>query len=324
MVVIISIFLTIFALVWGVYWLFGEREDQRTRERLARQLGGGERSAGFGGPARSPLLIEEARLSDVKLFDTLLSRVTAVSTRLQPFLESADVEITVGRFLLNSLLLGAGTCVVLQWRFGLLTVSAIGALVVALVPTLLVYRKRVARLRRFEEQFPEAIDLLARAMRAGHGLTGALAMVADELEAPVGKEFRLLYDWQNFGMSLPVALQRFADRSPVLDARFFATSVLVQRESGGNLAELLDDLSRVIRERFRVKRQIQVLSAHGRMTGMVLSGMPIALAAYFFITRPEYLSELLTNPMGQKMLIGAAMMQILGTYLISRIVDIEY
>ena len=148
--------------------------------------------------------------------------------------------------------------------------------------------------------------------------------VADELEAPVGKEFRLLYDWQNFGMSLPVALQRFADRSPVLDARFFATSVLVQRESGGNLAELLDDLSRVIRERFRVKRQIQVLSAHGRMTGMVLSGMPIALAAYFFITRPEYLSELLTNPMGQKMLIGAAMMQILGTYLISRIVDIEY
>ena len=143
-------------------------------------------------------------------------------------------------------------------------------------------------------------------------------------EAPVGKEFRLLYDWQNFGMSLPVALQRFADRSPVLDARFFATSVLVQRESGGNLAELLDNLSRVIRERFRVKRQIQVLSAHGRMTGMVLSGMPIALAAYFFITRPEYLSELLTNPMGQKMLIGAAMMQILGTYLISRIVDIEY
>ena len=129
MVVIIGIFLTIFALVWGVYWLFGEREDSRTRERLARQLGGVEQLARVGGRSRSPLLIEEARLSDVKLFDTLLSRVTAVSTRLQPFLESADVEITVGRFLLNSLLLGAGTCVVLQWRFGLLTVSAIGALV---------------------------------------------------------------------------------------------------------------------------------------------------------------------------------------------------
>ncbi len=131
--------------------------------------------------------------------------------------------------------------------------------------------KRTKRLQTFEEQFPEAIDLIARALRAGHALTTGLGMVADEIPAPVGEEFRRLYDEQNFGMSLPEAMRAMARRVPVLDARFFVTAVLTQREAGGNLSEVLDNLASVMRERFKMKRQVRVASAHGRMSAWILS-----------------------------------------------------
>ena len=133
--------------------------------------------------------------------------------------------------------------------------------VMMFVPIFVLRYRRDRRVLKFEEQFPEAIDLIARALRAGHAFTTGLSMVADEVDPPVGQEFRLLYERQNFGMPLPEALREFAQRIPVLDAKFFATAVLTQRESGGNLAEVLDNLSSVIRERFRVKRQVRVISA---------------------------------------------------------------
>jgi tight adherence protein B len=149
-------------------------------------------------------------------------------------------------------------------------------------------------------------------------------MVADELGAPAGREFRLLYDWQNYGMSLPEALHRFGDRVALLDARFFVTSVLTQREVGGNLSEVLDNLSTMMRERFRVKRQIRVISAHGRMSGTVLGSIPPLLALYFTIVRPEDMRALITDPLGVRMLIGAVALQLLGVLIIRRLVDIEY
>ena len=157
----------------------------------------------------------------------------------------------------------------------------------AFVPFLVVRFKATKRMRKFEEQFPEAIDLIARALRAGHAFTTGLALVAEEAPQPVAGEFRLLYDQQNFGMPLPDALKAFAERIPLLDARFFVTAVLTQRESGGNLAEILGNLANVIRERFKVKRQVRVISAHGRITGWVLSGLPPSLAAAFMIIVAE-------------------------------------
>ena len=147
--------------------------------------------------------------------------------------------------------------------------------------------------QKFEEQFPEAIDLVARALRAGHALPTGLGMVADELQAPVGTEFRILFDEQNFGLTLPDAMRNFARRVPVLDARFFVTAVLTQRETGGNLAEVLDNLASVIRERFKVKRQVRVLSAHGRITGWVLACLPPVLAVATLIVNPDHLGTLL-------------------------------
>ena len=165
---------------------------------------------------------------------------------------------------------------------------------------------RNRRMIKFEEQFPEAIDLLARALRAGTRCTTGLSMVGDEMAEPVGPEFRLLFDQQNFGMPLPQALKAFADRIPILDARFFVTAVLTQREAGGNLSEVLDNLSSIIRDRFRVKRQVRVISAHGRITGWILSALPVSLALFFAFSSPETYRKFYTDPLGIKMIVCRA------------------
>ena len=168
------------------------------------------------------------------------------------------------------------------------TLLGMGAgLLVAFVPFIYVKHMKSRRLRKFEEQFPEAIDLIGRALRAGHAFTTGLAMAAEEIPEPVGEEFKLLYDRQNFGMPLPDAMRAFAARIPLIDARFFVTAVLTQRETGGNLGEVLDNLASVIRERFKVKRQVRVLTAHGRITGWILAGLPPSLAAAMFVIVPR-------------------------------------
>jgi tight adherence protein B len=179
-------------------------------------------------------------------------------------------------------------------------------------------------MRTFEEQFPDAIELIGRALRAGHAFTTGLAIVAEEAPQPVAGEFRLLYDQQNFGMPLGDAMKQFAQRIPLLDARFFVTAVLTQRESGGNLAEILSNLASVIRERFKVKRQVRVISAHGRLTGWVLSGLPPSLAMAFLVTSPNHIMTLVNDPMGVRMIFAALFLQILGTLIIRRLVNIEY
>ncbi len=151
-----------------------------------------------------------------------------------------------------------------------------------------------------------------------------MVKAAEEIPAPVGEEFKRLYDQQNFGMSLPDALHGFAARIPLIDARFFATAVLTQRETGGNLGEVLDNLAAVIRERFRVKRQVRVLTAHGRITGWILAGFPPALAAAMFVIAPAHMTLLITDPLGVQMIVGALTLQIIGTLIIRKLVNIPY
>src|SRR5439155_6702388 len=154
--------------------------------------------------------------------------------------------------------------------------------------------------------------LMARALRAGHALTTALQIVGDEIPDPVGAEFKLLFDRQNYGMSLPDALKAFADRMPILDARFFVTALLTQREMGGNLSEVLDNLATVIRERFKVKRQVRIVSAHGRLTGLVLGLLPPAVAVVLFVTAPDHIRTLIDDRLGLDMLMGAVVLQCIG------------
>ena len=164
--------------------------------------------------------------------------------------------------------------------------------------------QRTRRILKFEEQFPEALALISRALKAGHTFTTGLAMVAEEMPTPIGPEFKLLYDQQNYGMPLPDASRNSRGAVPLLDARFFVTAVLIQRESGGNLSEILDNIATVIRDRFRVKRQIRVISAHARMTGFVLVGVPPALALMLFLINPEHMGTLTGSPLGMKLIYG--------------------
>ena len=191
------------------------------------------------------------------------------------------------------------------------------------LPTLWLMRRRTTRLRKFEEQFPEALDLLSRAIRAGHAFQTAMGMVSDELPPPVGPEFRKSFDQQNFGLPLRDALHEMAERVAVLDVRFFVNAVLIQRETGGNLAEILDNLASVVRERFKIRRQVRVHTAHGRFTGYVLLGLPAALGVALMFINPELMKLLFQERMGRIMLSGAMVLQTVGYFWIRHVIRIE-
>ena len=304
----------IMLLVIVPYWFLVVREEQRVLSRLRP---GAKRAKKLN------VLKPEESMSSVGAFDNVL-KSSGFADRTQAFLDSAAVQMKVSVFFLLIACLTMLGFVVGLIIFKTPIAGAILAPFTGMLPYIVVKRKRTVRMHKFEEQFPEAIDLVARALRAGHALPTGLGMVADELKAPVGTEFRILYDEQNFGLTLTDALRNFARRIPVLDARFFVTAVLTQRETGGNLAEVLDNLGAVIRDRFKVKRQVRVLSAHGRITGWVLACLPPALAMATLIINPEHLGTLLGDPLGHKMIYTAVFLQVSGTLVIRKLVDIEY
>jgi len=184
-------------------------------------------------------------------------------------------------------------------------------------------QRRSSRLKKFEEQFPEALDLMSRAIRAGHAFQTALGMVGDELPTPVGPEFKKTFDRQNFGLPVRDAMNEMADRVAILDVRFFVTAVAIQRETGGNLAEILDNLAHVVRERFKIRRQVRVHTAHGRFTGYVLLALPAALGVALSFISPEHMALLFRERMGQMMLVGAMVLQTIGFIWIRQVIKIE-
>lgn len=239
------------------------------------------------------------------------------------FLAQADVGWSVGTFTLLTVGLGAA--------FGLAVLVAVGgwlaplaaSVVGALLPYAHVTRKRRERFRRFEEHFPEAIDLLSRAIRAGHAFSTGLRVVAEESPEPISDEFRQVYEEQKFGLPLSESLLSLADRMALLDVRIFVTAVMIQIESGGNLAEILDNLATIIRDRFRFRRQLRVHTAHGRMTGWVLASAPFVAGIGMFMLNPDYMGALFTEPLGRLMLSVAAGLQLIGFVAIRRIMDVD-
>lgn len=318
---VVFTFVAIVGIVYGTYWMVVVRPEQREQAALRKRLRGSKTvTAAAVGELERP----EQRLSHVKRLDAVLSRAAGLSGPLDRLITQSGVKTSVGVLVLASALLGLLGFLIVHS----LTYSTIFALALAPLPAMLPYlyvrRKRTQRFDRFEEQFPEAIELLARALRAGHAFPTGVLMVADELPDPIGPEFKLLYDRQNFGMPFPEALRGLADRIPLLDARFFVTAVLTQRETGGNLSEVLDNLATVIRDRFKVKRQVRVLTAHGRITGWILSGMPPALALILCFVSPEHMGLLISDPLGIQMIGVALFLQVLGTISIRKLVNIPY
>jgi len=322
MVFVLATFVVVLLIVITVYAYAFERGELTEERMLRRRLKDGLR--GLSDAAKAEFVKREEVLSSVGAFDRLLKRSRRVSSPVQRVIAQAGISMKPGALLLLSAVAFLGTWA-LVWRFTNLWWLGLGlGLLASLAPLMVVRYKAKKRMAIFEEQFPQALDLISRAMRAGHAFTTGLAMVAEEASQPVSGEFRLLYDQQNFGMPLTEAMKKFADRVQLLDAKFFVTAVLTQRESGGNLAEVLDNLARVIRERFKVKRQVRVVTAHARITGWVLCGLPPVAAIGLLFISPESMKLMVNDPMGPPMLIGAAVLQVLGTLIIRRLVQIEY
>jgi tight adherence protein B len=321
MLIIAGTFIGIVALVTGIYWLMFERAETREQQSLDKRL---RAAVGPKAARRIAFIKDVEKLSAVKGLETILARTSGISGKLQQLLERADMRLTVGALLLASACLFMVSWLVVTWMTGLQWLGLAAGALLAFAPLQVVRFKATSRLRKFEEQFPDTIDLISRALRAGHGFTTGLSLVAEEAPQPIAGEFRLLYDQQNFGMPLADAMKAFAERLPLLDAKFFVTAVLTQRESGGNLSEILGNLANVIRERFKVKRPVRVISAHGRITGWVLSGLPPSLAATFMVTSPNHIMTLVRDPMGVNLILAALFLQVVGTLIIRKLVDIEY
>jgi tight adherence protein B len=233
------------------------------------------------------------------------------------------VRTTPGTIALISFGVAAGSAFLVMFFARQAWAPFVAATLGLMVPTLFLMRQRSVRMKKFEEQFPEALDLLSRAIRAGHAFQTAMQMVADELGEPVGPEFRKTFEQQNYGLPLRDALNQMIERIPIIDVRFFVTAVLIQRETGGNLSEILDNLAHVVRERFKVLRQVRVHTAHGRFTGWVLLALPAALAIALNFINPEHMQLLFRERMGQMMLMGAVVMQTIGFIWIKKVIKIE-
>ena len=201
--------------------------------------------------------------------------------------------------------------------------ATFGALLGASLPFLMVRRQRAKNLAAFEKQFPEALDFLARSMRAGHAFSIALDMLSQDAPDPLGSAFRRVSNDMQLGSSLEASLKRLSTLMPLIDVRFFVSSVLLQQETGGNLGEILSKLAYVIRERFRVKGEVKAASAHGRITGLVLLLMPLAVTGLLMLISPQYLTQLWTDPGGRLMVYFAIAGQIVGYFVIKKIVNIK-
>ncbi len=228
---------------------------------------------------------------------------------------------------LFQMLIAAVVGALLALRFPVLispTATAVAfGLAAGMIPYLVVRRARAQRMHAIEEQFPEALDFLARAMRAGHAFSIALEMLSEETAPPLGQEFRKVYNEHNLGLPIETALGNLTARIPLLDVSFFVSAVLLQRETGGNLSEILTNLAHVIRERFKLKGQVKAASAHGRITGTILTLMPVVLMFGLMVVAPGYLQGMAMDPDGRKMIAGVLIGQLLGHYFIRRIVNIK-
>lgn len=317
-VIAILVFVVVTMAVFAVTSLFDQRKAQARvlRDRLSNVQKPTEL------PVADVALLRDELFSRIPAFDTFLRRSERVSL-LQKMLAQGNVDVRAGNFLIlcaaSALVFAvigfvAGGNILFGWAGGLLGFF---------IPYAYASHMRTKRFQKFEEKFPEAIDTLARAVRAGHAFTTALEMIANEVSEPVAGEFRQLYEEQKFGLPVRDALINLADRIPLVDVKFFVTAVMLQRETGGNLAEILDNLSYVIRERFKILRQVRVHTAQGRLTMVLLMALPPTIVVIMQLLNPGFIRPLFTDPIGHALIVGGITLQTLGYFFIRRIIRIQ-
>jgi tight adherence protein B len=315
-------FVLVFSIIFGLYWSSVMRTEASEIARFQSRVAAAAR-LGSGAP-RASLVREVAPLSAIAVFDAVLARMALLIQPLRQMVERSRLRTTVGTVILASLALFAGVFAAVLWFTGVTPLAFFLGVAAGATPFLVLHFARQRLIRKLEGQLPEAMDLIARSLRAGHAFSSGLKLAGDEIPDPLGAEFRALHDRHSFGQPLPQALREFAERVEIIDARFFVTAVLTQREAGGNLAEVLDHLSWVVRDRFRIKREVQSKSAHGRVSGAVLAAMPPLLFVYGWLSDPQRMLTFVTDPLGTRLVVGALIFQVIGTIVIRKITKIRY
>jgi len=313
------VFVLVTAAIMGAYVGIMKLPGYLAARKLDRRLREVSRPLGVELPD-SPSFVTEVKKGPLPALDKALG---GANSSLAMLIEQSGVRTTPSAIMVAMVAAALCSGLICMLFVKVPIFWIISALAGSFLPYAWLRHKRTVRTKRFEEQFPEALDLLSRAIRAGHAFQTAMGMVADELPVPVGIEFKKAFEQQNFGLPLRDVLDQMAERVPILDVKFFVTAVTIQRETGGNLAEILDNLAHVVRERFKILRQVRVHTAHGRFTGYVLLALPAALAVALTFINPEHMNLLFQERMGQMMIVGAIVMQGLGYLWIRKVIKIE-
>ncbi|MGB6943190.1 MAG: type II secretion system F family protein [Bryobacteraceae bacterium] len=320
----VMIAIAVWACALVIWWICSNAFRHSDLDKLKSRLIGTSKSKAVkvsSGGGGSLIHTEEKNV----LLATKFLRRFQLQSKLQEMIEQAGMKWSTHR-LVNTSLLAVVAVWALAWvllpdqfrRF-----AYVPALLASTFPLLYVIRKRKARMRRFEEIFPDSLEFVSRSMRAGHAFSVSLEMIHREFQEPLAGEFRRTFEEHNLGLPLDVALQKLAKRVPSLDVHFFVSAVLLQKRTGGNLAEILDKLAYVIRERFKLRGRIRAISAHGRMTGIALSCIPIGVAVLTFYTNPDYVRFFFLDDVGNMMLGAAVALQIVGFFIMKHITHIE-
>jgi len=319
----------VFAVVALAVFATGSFFDRRNAQaRLLRERLASVQKAAEGQPNEELALLRDEMLSQIPALDSLLRRSQRLAN-FQSFLEQADLKLRVG-----TLLMLCVVSAVVMAGLGLLLASSlppnqallfalVGLVLGGILPYSYASRRRRKRFQKFEELFPDALDTLTRAVRAGHAFTTSLELIAGEIAEPISTEFRKLYEEQKFGLPVRDALLNMSERMPLVDVKFFVTAVMLQRETGGNLAEILDNLSYVIRERFKIMRQVRVYTAQGRLTMMLLMGMPPIIVVTMLATNPGFIRPLFADPIGHALIVVGIALQTVGYFVIRKIIQIQ-
>jgi tight adherence protein B len=315
--------IAVFAVVSLAVFTIGSLLDQRSaRARLLRDRLASVQKAAERQPSEELALVRDEMLSEIPALDSLLRRSGRIAN-LQTLLSQADLKTRAGTILMLCVLSGVGLALVVLILSPFPQFAWLGIIVGALLPYSYASFRRTRRFQKFEELFPEAIDTLARAVRAGHAFTTALELISNEISEPISSEFRKLFEEQKFGLPVRDALLNLTERMPLVDVKFFVTAVMLQRETGGNLAEILDNLSYLIRERFKIMRQVRVYTAQGRLTMMLLMGLPPIIVVTMLLMNPTFIRPLFADPIGHTLIVAGLTLQTVGYFVIRRIIRIQ-
>jgi tight adherence protein B len=320
-VIIALTFLGIFAVV-AIPLIFANGGSAKASREAAAKLAS---VINTDAPEVSKLILDfrkNEQMSSIPWLNRKLAKAQIVPN-LRQILQQAAIDWTPGRFLLLTGLCFIVPAALVYFRIGALLPSVLIALAPSVLPLGWIYMKRKKRFAKFEQLLPEALDLMVSALRAGHSLLAALGLVTKECPEPLGGEFKICFEEQNYGLELKTALDNLTTRIPLQDLRMVSTAIIIQRESGGNLAEVLDKTSFLIRERFRIKGEIRTHTAQGRLTGWILTCLPLGLGFIMYMMDPQFMSILWHRDIGIKLMWIAAGLILIGGYIIRRIVDID-